>query len=160
MKSQTTEGGSSLKPEVVAAINQSEEWAKTPVAYLAAGGPADSVIDCLASIGGFFNPANWNAAGMERLYQQGPLGQAESLTNSSGDFLDRNASRMTAGSLGVSAAATAGLLALEAGGATATNGIGRAAMRWQGGELTFTRPLTGSKDLRINPLGDWRNPNG
>jgi len=107
----------------------------------------ESIGDSPSSIAGFFNPSNWNAESMQRLYELGPLGQAEGF----GDA----AHYATAGSLVISGIAAGALIGLEIGGATAVNGIGRATMGWKGGEITFTRPF-GTKDLRINPLG---NPN-
>jgi len=118
--------------------------------------------DTGTSIGGFWKDVftgnvQKNAA---MRYAQGPLGQAEALTNPCSDsWLDRNAFRLTAGATtvaAVAAVAAAGFIGAEIAGIT---DLGSAELGWQGGELTFTRVGTGSKDLRINPLGDWGNKN-
>lgn len=69
-------------------------------------------------------PGNWNSQDMARLYQMGPLGQAEALTNPNGDWLDRNAYNLTAGSLAVSGAAVGGALAIEGGAALGIRSTG------------------------------------
>lgn len=130
--SQTTpaQGGSSISPEVAATIKQSEEWAKTPVGYQAAGGPAVSeelqapnvntgALGSLEGTGraflGALNPSNWNYASMQRITELGPLGQAETF--------GPGAYRATAGSLvfaGTAATAALGVGAAEAAGVRAT----------------------------------------
>lgn len=66
---------------------------------------------------GVFNPSNWNESSMARLYQLGPLGQAESI--------GPGAYKATAGSLGfagVAATAALGVGAAQAAGIKVTVG--------------------------------------
>lgn len=99
----------------------------------------DSVGDSLKSIGGAFWPGNWNSADMQRLYEMGPLGQAEALTNPNGDFFDRNAYNLTAGSLAVSGVAVTGAAGLGALEIRAAGGVGIWAFEQTGGSAMLTR---------------------
>jgi len=42
---------------------------------------------------------------------------------------------------------------------TPANSLLGANIGWKGGEVTFTNPGKATPDLRINPTGDWSNPN-
>jgi hypothetical protein len=71
------------------------------------------------SIGGFYKDLfTGNFNNMSNRYAQGPLGQAERLTNPCGDFLDRHAFDLTASSL-----ATAAVAAVVAGGEAGMDGL-------------------------------------
>lgn len=61
---------------------------------------------------------------MNRLYQMGPLGQAEALTNPNGDFFDRNAYNLTAGSLAVSGAAVGAAIGVNGAAALGIRSTG------------------------------------
>jgi len=139
-------------PIYQAAHRQGTEFPEGPSGpWAGSAGLTSSVWDSLRAIGGVFIPSNWNTASMQRLYELGPLGQAERISPA--------AYRATAGSLmvsGVAVTAAGGLIGAEIAGLT---DLGSASLGYQAGEVTFTRIGTGSKDLRINPLGDWGNAN-
>jgi len=98
------------------------------------GGFFDSIKDTFSSITGFYNPSNWNTESMSRLYELGPLGQAEA----HGDA----AYYATAGSLAFAGVAVGGAVAVNA-----INVSGGGAWLYQ--QTGGSKMLTGNPYLRI-----------
>jgi RHS repeat-associated protein len=106
---------------------------------------ATSIGDSISGIA----TGNWSQ--VANAYDYGPMGQT-----ANGPAWAYYGERASVTGAGAAAGAAATLMALEATGVT---DIGETTIDWRGGEIRFTRPGCKTPDFRINPFGDWDNPN-